>query len=81
MNDAFSEERKDFSFGSELQSYIYARYTHNKQNQDLMWTNYHRTNLVAQGVADVEAKVVGMVLAVKGGKKLSTVLKDVEDKH
>jgi hypothetical protein len=60
---------------------IYKHYSPNKQNQDLMWTNYHRTNLVAQGVTDVESKVVGMVLAVQGGKKLSTVLKDVDEKH
>ena len=65
------------NFRKELESYIYTNYPKDKQSQDIMWTNYHRTNLVAKGVTDVEAKVVAMVLEVQQGKKLSTVLKDV----
>jgi len=60
-----------------IEEHIYKYYGDRKQSQDMMWTNYHRTNLVAQGVSDVEAQVVGMVVAVKSGKKISTVLKDV----
>lgn len=72
------EIKPNFSFSKkELEEFIYRSYGKEQQSQDLMWTNYHRTNLVAQGVADVEAQVVGFVLDVEGGKKLSTALKNV----
>jgi len=65
----------------QLKNSIYAKYPKDKQSQDLMWTNYHRTNLVAKGVTDIETKIVAMVLEVQKGKKLSTVLKDVTDEQ
>jgi len=58
---------------------IYKHYSPNTQAQDLMWTNYFRTELVAQGEADVEQKVVGMVLAVQGGKSVDEALSGIDD--
>lgn len=61
-----------------IESAIFNKYPTRKQNQDLMWTNYHRTNLVAQGETDVEQKVVGMVLAVQSGKTVEEALSDID---
>ena len=75
-NEEIMKSKTDWA-KQQLENSIYSKYPKDKQSQDIMWTNYHRTNLVAKGITDVEAQVVGMVVAVKGGKKISTVLKDV----
>jgi hypothetical protein len=64
-----------------IEAYVYSKYSPNKQAQDLMWTNYHRTNLIAQGVTDLEKKIVTKALLIKGGKTLKEVLSDVKDEH
>ena len=60
-----------------IEDHIYRHYTDRKQAQDDKWINYHRTNLVAAGVTDVEAQVVTAIKAVQGGKTIATALKDV----
>ena len=75
-----AEEKKqgEIRFAEQgIGTYVYNYSSAKKQSQDLMWTNYHRTNLVAAGEADVEAKVVGFAQAVIGGKTIAQAIKSV----
>jgi len=64
-----------------IENEIYNHYSPHKQSQDLMWTNFFRTELLAKGEVNIEQKVVSMVLAVQGGKSVDEALADIDDKQ
>ncbi len=62
-----------------IENAIITKYPLRKQNQDLVWTNYYKTELIANGETDVEQKVVDIVLAVKDGKSVDDALNNIDD--
>jgi hypothetical protein len=62
---------------SAVELHIYKYYPEKKQFQDEKWTTYFRTLLVAQGITDVEGKVVGFMQAFFFGSSIEEVLSAV----
>ncbi len=61
-----------------LERYIYAYYPPQKQAQDEKWVSSFSTKLKAEGVEELEAKVVQFVARFLEGETLDEILKEIE---
>ena len=62
-----------------IEEHIYSYYSEKKQAQDSKWVDSYSTKLKADGVTDLEAKVVTMTKAFFNGSTLDEILADVDD--
>lgn len=80
-DDETKEKMKltDLEKEEKLQEYIYTKYTKTKQQQDEKWVSSYTTKLKAQGVENLELKVVGMITSFYQGSNLEETLSSVEE--
>lgn len=64
-----------------MSMHVYAYYQRDKQQQDEKWVSSYTTKLKAQGVEDLELKVVGMITSFYQGSNLEEILSSVEDEQ
>ncbi len=59
---------------TEVKEYIYKFYPEQKQNQDNKWTIHNKVILNANGVEELEKKIVDFVKRFEAGEKLEAIL-------
>ena len=64
-----------------IEDAIYKFYPAKQQAQDEKWVSSFTTKLKAQGVADLEVKIVDMATSFFSGTNLSEVIADVDDEQ
>lgn len=57
-----------------LESYVYQRYSRDKQQQDAGWVNYYRTALAGAGVDGLDARILSAHKAVVGGDTVDNAM-------
>ena len=62
-----------------IENHIYANYPQIKQQQDNGWVSNFTTKLVANGVTDLDKKIVQLTTLFFSGKTLDEVLADIDE--